>query len=113
MSVLQAETTHDDPPSLTMPIPTHQGVLELHPKGYGFLRTPSRNYVPQNSDPYVPGQLINKLKLREGLLLSGPLERTRPGTGPRLHAIDTIEGLAPDKYPRRDFDELTPIDPHD
>ena len=41
-----------------MPIPTHQGVLELHPKGYGFLRTPGRSYVPQNSDPYVPGPLL-------------------------------------------------------
>ncbi len=91
----------------------HEGVLELHPKGYGFLRTPGRNYVPQTSDPYVPGPLINKFQLREGVLLSGPLENGRRGSGPRLTFVDQIEGLTPDKYPRRNFDELTPIDPHE
>jgi transcription termination factor Rho len=92
---------------------THEGVLELHPKGYGFLRTPGRNYTPQNSDPYVPGPLIQKFHLREGLLLSGPLEHARRGTGPRLAFVDQIEGMAPEKMARRAFDELTPIDPHE
>ena len=31
-----------------------QGVLELHPKGFGFLRNPARNYSPQPGDAYVP-----------------------------------------------------------
>ena len=34
---------------------TSQGVLELHPKGFGFLRNPARHYSPQAADPYVPG----------------------------------------------------------
>jgi transcription termination factor Rho len=91
----------------------HEGVLEMHPKGYGFLRTAARNYVAQSSDPYVPGPLIHKFKLKEGLQVSGPLEPPRRNTGPRLLTIDHIEGMAPDKYPRRNFDELTPIDPHE
>jgi len=91
----------------------HEGVLELHHRGHGFLRTPERNYVPQTMDPYVPEPLIRKFKLREGLLLSGPLETARRGSGPRVAFINHIEGLAPDKYPRRNFDELTPIDPHE
>src|SRR5436305_1472427 len=91
----------------------HEGVLELHPKGYGFLRAPGRSYVPQTADPYVPGPLIHKFKLREGLLVSGPLENARRGSGPRMAFIDRIEGLEPEKYPRRNFDELTPIDPHE
>ena len=91
----------------------HEGVLELHPKGYGFLRTAARNYVAQTSDPYVPGPLIHKYKLREGFLVAGPLEGARRGSGPRLALIDRIEGLAPDKISRRNFDELTPIDPHE
>ena len=33
----------------------HQGVLEMHPKGYGFLRSPAKGYAPQASDAYVPG----------------------------------------------------------
>src|SRR4051812_30445306 len=98
---------------MSRPEQFHEGVLELHPKGYGFLRAASRNYVPQTSDPYVPGPLISKFHLREGLMLAGPLEGARRGSGPRLTFIDRIEGMAPDKYPRRNFDELTPIDPHD
>ncbi|HWY86107.1 MAG TPA: transcription termination factor Rho [Gemmataceae bacterium] len=91
----------------------HEGVLELHPRGYGFLRAAGRNYVAHTSDPYVPGPLIHKFQLREGVHLAGPLENARRGSGPRLGFIDSIEGLAPDKYPRRNFDELTPIDPHE
>jgi transcription termination factor Rho len=89
----------------------HEGVLELHPKGYGFLRTRGRHYTPQPGDPYVSGQLIQKFGLREGLLLKGPFEDVKRSNGPRLTSITAIEGLAPDKFPRRNFDELTPIDP--
>jgi transcription termination factor Rho len=88
-----------------------QGVLELHPKGYGFLRNAARNYAAQNADPYVPAPLIQKMHLREGLLLAGPLEPARKGTGPRLARIEAIEGLAPDQFAARKFDDLTPIDP--
>src|SRR5262249_10540323 len=90
-----------------------QGVLELHPKGYGFLRNPGRNYAAQPADPYVPAPLIQKLHLREGLLLAGPVEPNKKGTGPRLLSVQQIEGAEPQKYPRRKFDDLTPIDPHD
>ena len=101
-----------------MPIAEQQfeGVLEIHPRGFGYLRAAGRNYVPQNSDPYVSGPLIHKFQLREGVKLSGPLDNARRGSGPpgpRLAIIDQIEGLAPEKYPRRNFDELTPIDPHE
>jgi transcription termination factor Rho len=88
-----------------------EGVLELHPKGYGFLRKPAKHYAPQPSDPYVSAQLIQKLGLREGLLLTGPIEEGNRASGPRVLRIDAIEGLPPDKFPRRNFDELTPIDP--
>jgi transcription termination factor Rho len=91
----------------------HQGILELHPKGYGFLRNVAKNYVAQPADPFVTLQLIQKHKLREGMMLAGPTEPGQRGSGPRLKEVQTIEGLAPDKYPRRNFDELTPIDPHD
>src|ERR1700680_2512440 len=73
--------------------PQHEGVLEQHPKGYAFLRSAGRNYVPQTNDPYVPGPLIHKFRLREGLLVSGPLENARRGSGPRLGLIDRIEGM--------------------
>jgi transcription termination factor Rho len=90
-----------------------QGVLELHPKGFGFLRNAARNYVAQQADAYVPAPLIQKFRLREGLLLTGPVEAPRKGSGPRLARVEQIEGQPPEQYAPRKFDDLTPIDPHD
>ncbi len=98
---------------MSAPAATANGVLELHPKGYGFLRNPARSYFPQSADAYVPGPLIRKYSLHEGAMIVGPIERARKGSGPRLAEVTTIEGLAPEQLPRRDFDELTPIDPHE
>jgi transcription termination factor Rho len=99
-----------------------QGVLELHPKGFGFLRNAARNYTAQQADPYVPAPMIQRLGLREGLLLAGPVEAARVngaarhnkgnGGGPRLARIERIEGKPPEQFRRRNFDDLTPIDPH-
>jgi transcription termination factor Rho len=93
--------------------PVVEGVLELHPKGYGFLRSSARNYTPQPADPYVPQPLIQRQGLREGLLLAGPIDNSRQGTGPRLARLDKIEGLSPEEYKPRNFDDLTAIDPHE
>ncbi len=94
-----------------------QGVLELHPKGFGFLRNPARHYAAQSADPYVSAPLIQKFGLREGLLVGGPTEMAKKGGGkaggPRLTNVERLEGEAPENYSRRDFDKLTPIDPHE
>jgi transcription termination factor Rho len=98
---------------MSQPRPASQGVLELHPKGYGFLRNPARHYAPTANDPYVPAPLIQKLRLAEGMLLGGPLEPPRKGVsgGPRLSAVEQIEGADPKEFRRRNWDELTPVDP--
>lgn len=88
------------------------GVLEMHPRGYGFLRNPARHYAPTPADAYVGGQLIDKYRLAEGVHLAGPLEAARRGsTGPRLAAVEFIEGGDPAQYKRRNWDELTAVDP--
>ena len=88
------------------------GVLELLPRGHGFLRNPAKNYAPTANDPHVPGPLIDKYNLAEGVLLSGPIEPPRRGmTGPRLLSVQSIEGEDPKLFRRRKWDELTPIDP--
>ncbi len=98
-----------------MPVdgPATQGVLELHPKGYGFLRNPAKSYAAAPADPYVAAPLIQRLNLREGLLLEGPTEPARKGSGPRLARVAAIEGKPPENFKRRNFDDLTPIDPHE
>jgi transcription termination factor Rho len=91
-----------------------QGVLELHPKGFGFLRNPSRHYAAQTNDPYVSEQLVRRHSLREGLQVAGPVEAPRKGsTGPRLTAIEQIEGGDPQSFSLREWNDLTPIDPHE
>jgi len=88
-------------------------VLELHPKGYGFLRNPGRFYAAQPNDAYVSAPLVQRFSLREGLRLGGPSEAARQGTGPRLTTVDQIEGHPPEQFRLREFDDLTPIDPHE
>jgi transcription termination factor Rho len=91
---------------------TAQGVLELHPKGYGFLRNPAKHFTPSPTDPYVAAQLMQKFKLAEGLLVAGPVEPARKGsTGPRLASVAAIEGSDPKLFKRRDWDDLTAVDP--
>jgi transcription termination factor Rho len=90
-----------------------RGVLELHPKGFGFLRDPARHYVAQPTDAYVSAQLIQKHRLRVGTHIAGPVESAKKGTtGPRLARVEQIEQADVAGYVvPREFDQLTPIDP--
>jgi transcription termination factor Rho len=89
-----------------------RGVLELHPKGYGFLRNPDNNYHRDPKDPFVPLRMINRFGLREGNLIEGKSQAGKPRHGPRMREISQIEGCAPDAYREvAEFDRLTPVDP--
>lgn len=90
------------------------GVLEMHPNGYGFLRDPLTNFVRERSDPFVPGTMIEKYNLREGIMLSGMVQQQRRDQGPRLRELLDIEGSAPDDYIGvKQFENLTPITPEE
>ena len=91
------------------------GVLEMHPNGYGFLRNPDNNFTRERTDPFVPGTMIEKFGLREGVLITrhGPAPSPRPGPAAqgnprrRRHARRTTTSRS------RSFDELTPINPEE
>ncbi len=88
------------------------GVLELHPNGYGFLRNPKTNYLRERSDPFVPGTMIDKFGLREGVLINGLVQQARKQQGPRLKEIIDVDGMKPEEYVNvKSFDALTPINP--
>ena len=94
------------------PVEPGSGILELHPNGYGFLRNPDNNYTREMTDPFVPGSMIEKYGLREGLLINGMVQAGRRQQGPRLREITNVDGMAPDDYKNvKSFDELTPINP--
>jgi transcription termination factor Rho len=91
---------------------TIEGVLELHPKGYGFLRDPSKNYAAQETDAFVSSSLIEKHNLREGILIRGDVGPGSKGQGPRLKSIESVDGRTLEEYAKiKVFEELTPINP--
>jgi transcription termination factor Rho len=93
---------------------SYTGVLEMHPKGHGFLRDPARNYKAGTHDVYVGPPLLARFQLRQGVRLTGRVESPSRGEGPRLAELTEIEGRAPEQYLNlRVFDDLTAIDPHD
>ncbi len=88
------------------------GLLELHPNGYGFLRSPENNYSRERSDPFVPGTMIEKFNLRPGVIIKGMVQPARRQQGPRLRELTEVDGLEPDAYLEvKSFDTLTPINP--
>ncbi|HVX12247.1 MAG TPA: transcription termination factor Rho [Pirellulales bacterium] len=95
-----------------VPLEPARGVLELHPNGYGFLRDPSCNYQRERTDPFVPGTMIEKFGLREGVLINGLVQQSRKQQGPRLREIVDVDGMKPEDYLTvKTFDSLTPINP--
>ena len=64
----------------------------MHPKGYGFLRDPKKQYAAQESDAFVSSSLIEKHYLREGILIQGEVGPGTRGQGPRLKSIETVDG---------------------
>ncbi len=74
------------------------GLLEMHPNGYGFLRSPSNNYSRERTDPFVPGTMIEKFKLRQGVKIRALMQQTRRSQGPRVKEILDVEGMKPEDY---------------
>jgi transcription termination factor Rho len=94
------------------PVEPGSGILELHPNGYGFLRNPNNNYARELTDPFVPGSMIEKYGLREGLFINGMVQAGRRQQGPRLRELTDVDGMPPDDYKNvKTFDQLTPINP--
>lgn len=87
------------------------GVLELHPDGYGFLR--SDYFLPSNKDIYVSMAQIRRFNLRTGDRISGKTRPRRDGDKyTAMLYITEINGQAvEDAQSRPSFDELTPIYP--
>ncbi|MBD3676399.1 MAG: transcription termination factor Rho [Planctomycetaceae bacterium] len=101
-------------PSDTEIIGPYEGVLEMHPKGYGFLRDASANYGAQESDPFVSSSLIEKYGLREGVKINGEVGPGSRGQGPRLKTVEKIDDRTPEEYEQiKSFDELTAISPNE
>ena len=95
-----------------IPLEPGEGVLEMHPNGYGFLRNPSHNLQRERTDPFVPGTMVERYGLREGVYMKAMVQPGRRQQGPRIREVLEVEGLPPDEYSSvKTFDTLTPINP--
>lgn len=92
-----------------------EGVLEILPDGFGFLRSPNYNYLPSAEDIYVSPAQIRRFDLKKGDTLSGTI---RPPKDKEkyfaLLKVDKINGRAPEKARERIlFENLTPLYPEE
>lgn len=90
-----------------------EGVLEILPDGFGFLRSPSYNYLPGADDIYVSPSQIRRFGLRTGDTVNGQIRP--PKDGERYFALLKVNHINfndPDKHKKAVlFDNLTPLYP--
>ena len=90
------------------------GVLEVLPDGFGFLRSPESNYLPGPDDIYVSPSQVKKFNLRTGDTVEGEIRS--PKEGERYFALLKVNAINfedPDKARHRvGFDNLTPLYPN-
>ena len=88
-----------------------EGVLEILPDGYGFLRSPDYNYLPGPDDIYVSPSQIRKFDLKTGDTISGNVRS--PHEGEKYFALVKIEAInfeSPEETRNKIlFDNLTPL----
>ena len=87
------------------------GILDLLPEGYGFLRT--GGYLAGNQDVYVSQSLVRRHDLRRGDRIAGPARRNKANDKyPALVRVDTFEGVEVGEPAQRPhFKDLTPLFP--
>jgi transcription termination factor Rho len=107
-SILQAQTEQNG-------FVCGEGVLEILPDGFGFLRAPDYNYLPGPDDIYVSPSQIRRFNLRTGDVVAGQIRP--PKEGERYFAllkVETINFEEPEKAREKIlFDNLTPLYPED
>jgi transcription termination factor Rho len=92
-----------------------EGVLEVLPDGYGFLRAPQFSYLPGPEDVYVSPSQIRKFALRTGDTISGTIRS--PKSGEKYFALVRVDSINFDPpmiaQQRVRFKSLTPLHPTD
>ncbi|MCG3137743.1 MAG: Transcription termination factor Rho [Phycisphaerae bacterium] len=90
-----------------------EGVLEILPDGFGFLRSPEYNYLPCPDDIYVSPSQIRRFGLRTGHIVSGQIRP--PKESERYFALLRVEAINfedPDVVTEKtNFEDLTPLHP--
>ena len=90
-----------------------EGVLEILPDGFGFLRSPEYNYLPCPDDIYVSPSQIRRFGLRTGHIVAGQIRP--PKESERYFALLRVEAINledPEAVTEKtNFEDLTPLHP--
>jgi len=91
-----------------------EGVLEILPDGFGFLRSPEYNYIPCPDDIYISPSQIRRFGLRSGHIIAGQIRP--PKESEKYFALLRVEAICfeePDKVTEKAvFEDLTPHHPN-
>ncbi|HUW32731.1 MAG TPA: transcription termination factor Rho [Planctomycetota bacterium] len=91
-----------------------EGVLEVLPDGFGFLRSPDYNYLPCPDDIYISPSQIRRFGIRTGAIVSGQIRP--PKENERYFALLRVEAInhePPEALTDKIvFDDLTPLHPN-
>ena len=74
------------------------GYLEIHSKGFGFLRQLENNLRQSPNDTFVPAHFIKKNHLEDGSLIEGEAVVNKEKPAPALKSISLLNGFAVDKF---------------
>lgn len=75
------------------------GYLEILDKGFGFLRTIEKNFMPNPADPFVPAHLIKKSRLQEGVFIEGfGVKGDGKNKNLKLSQIETVNQMPLEAY---------------
>ncbi len=92
-----------------------EGVVEVLPDGFGFLRSPDYNYLPGPDDIYVSPSQIRRFSMKNGNIISGQIRP--PKEGERYFALLRVEAI---NYENPEalqgkvvFEDLTPLHPNE
>jgi len=90
-----------------------EGILEVLPDGYGFLR--GENYLSSPKDVYISPVQIRRFRLDKGDKIKGIARQPKEGEKfPALIYVGEVNGQAPEMaYKRKKFDDLIPIYPNE
>jgi len=91
-----------------------EGVVEVLPEGFGFLRSPDYNYLPCPDDIYISPSQIRRFGIRTGAIISGQIRP--PKENERYFALLRVEAINYENPDRLNemivFDDLTPLHPN-
>ncbi|MEM6459778.1 MAG: transcription termination factor Rho, partial [Planctomycetota bacterium] len=92
-----------------------EGVLEILPDGFGFLRSPTQSYLACPDDIYVSPSQIRRFGLKVGHVVAGTIRP--PKESERYFALLRVDAINGEDPPHlndlKDFDDLTPLHPYE